>query len=149
MANSRRIKGNVVKFKYLENVAIADIAFEAYGKNLNEVFENAAYAFFDITCNPETVKAKIKKVIQLKNKDEKDLLYNFLSELIFLKDSKQLIFSKVKVLIKENKLKATLYGDKINYEKQELRNDVKAVTMHMFKLEKIKNKYKATIVVDI
>ena len=137
------------KFKYLEDVAIADIAFEAYGKNLNEVFENCAYAFFDMTCNPKTVKQKIKEVITLNDKDEKNLLYNFLSELIFLKDSKQLIFSKLKVDIKDGKLNATLYGDKINSEEQELRNEVKAVTLHMFNLEKTKNGYKATIVVDI
>ncbi len=138
-----------MKFKYLEKIAIADIAFEAYGKNLNEVFENSAYAFFDMTCNPKTIKSKIKKIINLKDKDEKNLLYNFLSELIFLKDSKQLIFNKVKVVIKDNKLKVTLHGDKINYEKQELRNDVKAITLHMFNLEKNKNNYKATVVVDI
>ena len=138
-----------MKFKYLENVAIADIAFEAYGKTLNEVFENCAYAFFDITCNPKTIKQKIRIIIKLKDKDEKKLLYDFLSELIFLKDSKQLIFSKVKINIKDEKLKATLYGDKISYDKHELRNDVKAITYHMFNLEKIKNNYKATIVVDI
>jgi len=138
-----------MKFKYLEDVAIADIAFEAYGKTLNEVFENSAYAFFDMTCNPKTVKQKIKKQIKVKAENEKDLLYNFLSELIFLKDSKQLIFNKVKVMIKDNKLKATLYGDKIDYEKQELRNDIKAITFHLFNLEKIKKDYKATIVVDI
>jgi len=139
------------KFKFLENVAIADIAFEAFGKTLNEVFENSAYAFFDMTCNPKTIKQKIKKTIKLKlnGEDIKDLLYNFLSELIFLKDSEQLIFSRVKVNIKNNNLKATLYGDKINSEKQELRNDIKAVTLHMFNLEESKAGYKATIVVDI
>lgn len=138
-----------MKFKYLEKVAIADIAFEAYGKNLNEVFENCAYAFFDITCNSKTIKQKIKKVIKLKDKDEKNLLYNLLSELIYLKDSKQLIFSKVKVDIKDGELNANLYGDKINPEKQELRNDVKAITFHLFNLEKTKKGYKATVVVDI
>ena len=138
-----------MKFKYLEDVAIADIAFEAYGKTLNEVFENSAYAFFDMACNPKTIKSKIKKIIILQDKDEKKLLYSFLSELVFLKDSKQLIFNKVKIVIKNNKLKATLYGDKIDYEKQELRNDIKAITFHMFNLEKNKNNYKSRVVVDI
>ena len=138
-----------MKFKYLADVAIADIAFEAYGKNLNEVFENSAYAFFDMTCNPKTVKSKIKKVINIKAENEKDLLYNFLAELIFLKDSKQLIFNKVKVIIKNNNLQATLYGDKINYEKQESINDIKAITFHQCNLEKTKKGYKSRIVVDI
>jgi len=138
-----------MKFKYLENIAIADIAFEAYGKTLNEVFENSAYALFDMTCNPKTIKQKIKKQIKVKAENERDLLYNFLSELIFLKDSKQLIFSKVKIQIKNNNLQATLYGDKINPEKQELRNDIKAITFYHFNLERKKSGYKATVVVDI
>jgi len=137
------------KFKYLEDVAIADICFEAYGKTLNEVFENSAYAFFDMTANPKTIQTKITKEITLKNNDQQNLLYDFLSELIFLKDSEQLIFKNVKVTIKNNQLKAILEGDKINPEKQELRNDIKAVTMHLFKLEKTKTGYLARVVVDI
>ena len=85
----------------------------------------------------------------MKAENEKDLLYNFLSELVFIKDSGQLIFSKVKVLIKKGKLKAVLFGDKINPGKQELRNDIKAITLHMFNLEKTKNNFKARVVVDI
>ena len=137
------------KFKYLEDVAIADICFEAYGKTLNEVFENSAYAFFDMTANPKTIQTKITKEITLKNNDQQNLLYDFLSELIFLKDSEQLIFKNVKVTIKNNQLKAILEGDKINPEKHELRNDIKAVTMHLFKLEKTKTGYLARVVVDI
>ena len=102
-----------------------------------------------MTANPKTIQAKITKKITLKNKDEQDLLYDFLSELIFLKDSEQLIFTNVKVSIKNNQLKATLGGDKINPEKQELRNDIKAVTMHLFILEKTKTGYLARVVVDI
>ena len=30
------------KYKVLENIAIADIAFEAYGRDLNKLFENCA-----------------------------------------------------------------------------------------------------------
>ncbi len=137
------------KFKYLENVAIADICFEAYGKTLNEVFENSAYAFFDITADPKTIQTKITKEITLKNTDEQNLLYDFLSELVFLKDSEQLIFKEVKVSISKNQLKAVLKGDRINPEKQELRNDIKAITMHLFTLEKTKTGYLARVVVDI
>ena len=136
-----------MKYKFLEHTA--DIMFEAYGKNLNELFENAALAIFESTANIKTVKAKIKKEIKLENKDTEELLHDFLSEIIFLKDAKALIFSKVKVSIKKNKLKATLFGDKINKEKQELKDDIKAITYHLFKLEKTKHGYKATAIIDI
>ncbi len=140
------------KFKYIEDKAIADIAYEAYGKNINELFSNCALALFDSMANLKTVKSNIKKDINLDNENIEGLLYDFLSEIVYLKDTDYMVFSKVKVNIKKNKkydLKAIIYGDTINQEKQELRNDVKAVTMHLFKIDKVKNNYKATVVIDI
>ena len=43
------INNDTEKYKFLEDVAIADIAFEAYGKSLNELFENAALASFELS----------------------------------------------------------------------------------------------------
>ena len=140
------------KYKFLEDVAIADIAYEAYGKDLNELFENAALAIFELSAELKTVEAKQKLEINLENEKIENLLYDFLSEILFLKDSKYMVFRKVKVKIIENKkykLNAVLEGDTINPEKQHLENDIKAVTMHMFEVKKEKNGWKATVVVDI
>ena len=141
------------KYKFLEKVAIADIAYEAYGKNLDEMFENAAFAIFELSADLKTVEAKQKLEINLENEKIENLLYDFLSEILFLKDSKYMVFKKVKVSIDEkNKrfvLKSILEGDAINPEKQRLENDIKAVTMHMFEVKKEKNRWKATVVVDI
>ena len=140
------------RYKFLEDVAIADIAYEAYGKNLNELFENAAFAIFELSANLDTVYAKKKIEFELENEKIENLLYDFLSEILFLKDSKYMVFKNVKVSIKQNKklhLKAILKGDTINPQKQKLENDIKAVTMHMFEIKKEKYGYKATVVVDI
>ena len=143
------------KYKFLENVAIADIAYEAYGKDLNELFENSALAIFELSADVKTIDAKKKLMIKLENKKLDNLLYDFLSEILFLKDSKYMVFRNVKVRInkdkknKKFKLSSVLQGDKINSNKQHLENDIKAITMHMFKIEKIKNYWKATVVVDI
>ncbi len=146
------INNDKKKYKFLENVAIADIAYEAYGTNLNELFENAALAIFELSANLETVDAKEKIELELENEKLDNLLYDFLSEILFLKDSKYMVFKNVKVDIKENKkyqLKAILEGETINPQKQQLENDIKAVTMHMFEVKEEKNNWKATVVVDI
>ena len=49
-----------MKYKFLEDVALADIAYEAYGKDLNELFENAALAIFELSADMKTVEAKKK-----------------------------------------------------------------------------------------
>ena len=124
------------KYKIFEEIATADIAFEAYGKDLNELFENAAFAIFEISANPKKISPKIKKIIKLENENIEDLLFDFLSELIFLKDKDYMVFNKSKVEIK-------------NQKKHELKIDIKAITLHMFKVEKTKKGYKAFVVVDI
>lgn len=140
------------KYKFLENVAIADIAYEAYGRDLNELFRNAALAIFELSANLDTIGTDKKLEFELENEKIDSLLYDFLSEILFLKDSKYMVFKKASVSIKEGKtnhLKAVLEGDTINPEKQHLENDIKAVTMHMFELKKEDGGYKATVVVDI
>ena len=147
-----KLNNNNKKYKFLEDVAIADIAYEAYGKDLNEVFENAALAIFELSADAETIDAVKKVEFELENEKLDNLLYDFLSEILFLKDSKYMVFKHVHAAVEEgkkNKLKAVLEGDKINPEVQHLENDIKAVTMHMFELKKEKNQWKATVVVDI
>ncbi len=149
------LNNNKKKYRFLEDVALADIAYEAYGKDLNDMFENAALAIFELSAEVKTVDAKKKLEIKLENEKIDNLLYDFLSEILFLKDSKYMVFRKVEVKITENKktknyeLKSVLEGDTINSKKQKLENDIKAITMHMFEVKKEKNKWKATIVVDI
>ena len=138
--------------KFLEGLTRADIAFEAKGNTLKELFESSANALFEIMVNPKKVKKKIKKEFKIEKNNLEELLYSFLDEVIFLKDSKSLVFNSCKVGIKEGKklsLKAALFGDKIDYKKQELRVDPKAVTMHKFKVEKRNNKYVAQVIIDI
>lgn len=139
-------------YKFLEGITRADTAFEAKGKTLKELFESSADALFEIMANPKKVKKRIKKEFSIKKNNLEELLYSFLDEIIFLKDSESLVFNSCKVKIKEGKtlsLKAALFGDKINYKKQELRVDPKAVTMHKFKVEKKNNSYIAQVIIDI
>ena len=141
-----------MSYKFLENISIADVAFEAKNKDLNKLFEDCALATFDTMADLKKVKPKIKKEIKLQSNNIENLLFKFLEELIFLKDAKYMVFSKFNIKIKENKvlkLKATAYGDKINIKKHNLKVDVKAVTMHKFKVEKINNIWKAFIILDI
>ena len=140
------------KYKFLEDVAIADIAYEAYGRDLNELFESAALAIFELSADLKSIDPIQKIEFGLGSDTIENLLYDFLSEILFLKDSKYMVFKKAKVSIsgkKRLKLKAILQGDTINPQKQHLENDIKAVTMHMFEVKKEKRGYKATVVVDI
>ncbi|MEK6922189.1 MAG: archease, partial [Nanoarchaeota archaeon] len=53
------------KYNFFDHTA--DVMFEAYGKTLNELFENAALATQETQVDLKDVKGKIKRKINLKN----------------------------------------------------------------------------------
>lgn len=138
-------------YKFLENVAIADIAFEASGKTLTELFESAAKALIESMANTKTIKPIITKTIRKKAKNIERLLFDFLEEIIYLKDKDAIVFHNIKAKVNEKKIeaRATLNGDRIQPEKQELHQDVKAVTMHYYLVEKNKQGWRTRVVLDV
>ena len=141
----------MAKFRFLEHTA--DIMFEAYGKSLNELFENAALAVSESMVKTKDVKPKTAKIVKLQNVKVEMLLFDFLSELLYLKDAEQLVFSAFKVKVEEAKgnisLQAELKGDKLNMKTQEFRNDVKAITLHLFEVKREKTGWTARVILDI
>jgi SHS2 domain-containing protein len=135
-----------MKFKFLEHTA--DIKFQAFGKNLNEAFENSALATFN-AMYPEKIAAKIKKSIKVKGKDIESLLYNFLEELIVLLDSKNFFLSNCNVKINKEKLelKAELVGD--NAKNYSIGLDVKAITYNEMFVKKGKEMWVCQVVIDV
>jgi len=137
-------------YKFLEDVTYADVAFEARGKTLSELFRESALALFESMANTKTVKPAIKKEITLNADTIERLLFEFLEDIIVMKDTDTMVFHDLNVAVDEAKksVHATIQGDKINQKTQELHQDVKAVTMHYFKVEKQKE-WIARVVLDI
>jgi SHS2 domain-containing protein len=137
-------------YKFLEDIATADIAFEARGRTLDELFENAFAAVEESMVETSGVKAVIKKTLKLKNATLDGLLFDFLSALVYFKDAESLLFSKVKVKITDSyDLEATLYGEKIDPSRHDLRSDVKAVTLHMFEVKQVGKEWYCRVILDI
>ncbi len=140
-----------MKYKFLPHTA--DVMFEAYGNNLEELFENAALALESSMVNLPTIKKNEDYDTTLESANLESLLYDFLSELIFVKDTKGLLFSEFEVVIthvKAYKLFAKCKGDFLDQNKHELLDDVKAVTMHDFVLEQKHDKtWFCRIIIDV
>jgi len=138
------------KFEFID-ITTADVAFLAYGKDLNELFANAALAMFEVMVNTKKVKPEITKEVKTKGNDLQSLLFNWLNELLVFVDSENLAFSQFKVKIDEKNLKlnAECLGEKIDARKHEIKTMVKAATYHVMKIEKIKDIWKAQVILDI
>jgi len=135
------------KYKFLEHTA--DIKFKAFGKTIEEVFENSALAMFKSMYEGK-IKDKKSFKINVTGKDFESLLYNFLEEFLFLVDGKNFFLSKVKSIKidkKNFKLSAEVLGDDAKNYKIGL--DVKAITYHSMFVKQQKGNWVAQVVLDV
>jgi len=151
LASKKRVRRS--DFRFLSNVALADIAFVARGDSLPSLFEAAARALTEVMVDRRTVVGCVERTLELRSSTVDRLLYDFLTELIVIKDVESLLFKEFKVSVasaRGERLTCVAKGEEIDRQRHALRNDVKAVTMHMFGVKKLRGgRWEATVVLDI
>lgn len=141
-------------YQYLEDVATADIAFEAWGETLAELFVAAADATMNVMVKDlGSIARQQIKPIRVEAEAVDMLLFEFLQELIFYKDAETLLLRVPTVTIERQDgrltLQAEAYGEPLNPDKHELLVDVKAVTLHRFRVEQTARGWEAMVILDI
>ncbi|MFH0701257.1 MAG: archease [Candidatus Woesearchaeota archaeon] len=141
-------------YKYLEHTA--DVLFVAEALDLPELFNQCALAVEETMIELKKVKPLRKVLIKHKNKAIDYLLFDFLGDLVYYKDAKQLLFSKFEIEIKEGKkeedkyqLVCRAYGERLDVKRHEPKVDIKAITMHMFEVKQTLKGWYAKVLVDI
>jgi SHS2 domain-containing protein len=144
----------LMPYKFLEEIGTADIAFEATGRDLPELFMAAADATMNVMIdNLDAIEPRETRHIELVNDKLDMLLFNFLQEFVYFKDAERLLLRVQEALIHENggkfSLKAKTAGEPLDSARHHQRADVKAVTLHDFSVEKQDDGWKATVLLDI
>jgi SHS2 domain-containing protein len=141
-------------YRYLEDVATADVAFEAWGDTLEEMFVAAADATMNVMVSDlDTIAPVERRTLQVTADEIDMLLFELLQELVFHKDAGPVLLRVPNVHIEEKhgrfQLTAEAYGEAPNPERHDLIVDVKAVTLHRFKVEQTPEGWKALVILDI
>lgn len=141
-------------FRFLEEIATADVAFEAWGETREELFMASAAALLRTMVDaPEQVLRKQDLVLRLEHEELDLLLLSFLQELIFYKDARRLLLHAERVRIEEQGegffLEAMVSGEQIDAGRHRLLVDVKAVTLHRLQVAFAENLWKGVVVLDV
>jgi len=139
-----------MKYRFLNHTA--DAQFQAYGNSLEEAFQNAAEAMASLMWSVKKIKPRIQRKINARGRDEKQLLLNFLEEILYLLELEDFLFHSVEDIgIKKEKtgyhLKASFLGDKFSDE-YEIFGMIKAVTYNDMIIKK-NDHYMIQVVVDM
>jgi len=127
----------------------ADVQVRSWGSSLEEAFSQTAYSLIaTITPDLKKITPKVERKIIIKAEDKEALLFDFLSEFLYIFDVDELVFSQIYVskIEKSNdnyKLQATLKGEKFDLNKHEIGIEVKAITYSFINIEE---KHESTII---
>ena len=138
------------KYRLLKNEATADIAFLAYGKTLNELFENVAMALSNIMILNVKKGGNVKLKFTVKNPNLEYLLIDFINKIIMYKDYKKVIITDSRISIKKGfVLSCNANAEKLENIKNRFIVDIKAATLHELQIKKQKGLIRCKVVLDI
>lgn len=140
-------------YKFVDHTA--DVQVKSWGRNLEEAFSQTAYSLMaTITPDLNKINPKIEKVLKVEAEDKEALLFDFLSEFLYIFDVEELVFSEIEVksvkkVNEQFELQAILKGEKFDKNKHELGIEVKAITYSFMEIEENKDDVQINIVFDI
>lgn len=140
-------------FRFLEDIAMADTAFEAEGESVEEVFRGATQALLESMANPATVSGGWERSIERTDGDLSSLLFDWLSDMVYWKDAAGVVFREAPLTVTRERdvwlLRARLIGAPVDQRTQELHADVKGVTKHLYHVSQEAGRWKALVVLDV
>jgi SHS2 domain-containing protein len=141
-------------YRYLEDIATADVAFEAWGPTREETFLAAADATLNtMVADTESVAPRERREISVAADALDLLLFEFLQELVYHKDAGRLLLRVRDLRIEESggkfRLLAQGWGEPIDCGRHPVLADVKAVTLHRLAVEPTPSGWRAVVVLDV
>ena len=140
------------RFEFLEHTA--DVYVVARGRTLEEAFENAALATFEVMTDTAKVEPKVEDEIDVEGHDEQALLYNWLEALIVKFEVTEHLYSRfmifpVKKDLDSFNMKAKIWGEPFSPSKHPQKIGVKAITYHQMEILKKPKDVTVKFILDI
>jgi SHS2 domain-containing protein len=134
------------KYEFLEHTA--DVTFKAYGRDLNELFENAAEALESTMVMLDNVALEETFSIEASSDSYENLLYDWLTKLLITFELERLVVKRCFVRIAGLFLAADCVGERLDRSKHKLNAEVKAVTYHNLAVTK-NDVYHVEVTLDV
>jgi SHS2 domain-containing protein len=128
----------------------ADFGIHVFGTDSVELFANAAFATFDMLTEIDSLKSLKTTNLRVTGDDWSDLMVNWLRELLYFWNGKELLVKKVQILaLSEKELSANVELDPFDPDRHEIKIEIKAVTYHQIQVSEGPKGWEAKIIFDI
>ena len=137
-------------YRFLEHPS--ETMVEVRAPTESEIFQDAAFALFEVMTDTSTVQHTLQFPVELKSTERKLLLVDWLNRLIYLHETEDVFLASFTVEVghEENtwRLRALVAGDRIG-QNQERRSHVKSATYGMLEWFDDSSGHVARFILDI
>lgn len=128
----------------------ADLGLRIRAADLDTLFVEAAQCLFSAVVEDLATVQPVQRIdIKLDGTEIDFLLFDWLRELLYHFDADHLLFGKFEVKVHDGGLTATAWGESLDPSRHNLEHEVKAITYHHLRVEKIGDEWEAEVIVDI
>ena len=128
----------------------ADVGIKVYGKDLKELFANAAFAMFDIMADLQGLKGSVTVDIKKEAPNSEELLIEWLDELLYNFYTKTLIFNDFQIIeLDEKHIVGKATGRHVGENRSRLKTEIKAATYHELKIEQKDGIFQTQLIFDV
>ena len=128
----------------------ADVGLEAQAPDLAQLFANAARGMFSIISPLQQVQPVQQLHLEVTADRLEDLMVGWLSELLYLFSTRHMLFCRFEIdHIDDCRVLANAVGEPIDLSRPELYTEIKAVTYHDLKVERLDNAWTARVFFDV
>jgi SHS2 domain-containing protein len=128
----------------------ADLGVEIYGKTLEELFANAAFAVFDIITDLRLVRPAGERHVIVEGEGWEDLLVNYLREILYLFSGEGLLLKEYSVMkMDPNHLEGQVSGEPFDPERHRINKEIKAVTYHQVAVKETPGGWTGRVIFDV
>jgi SHS2 domain-containing protein len=128
----------------------ADLGLRIRAADFDTLFAEAGQALFSVIVdNVDAVAPKQQHEVRLSPDDREYLLFDWLRELLYRFDADHMLFSRFEVHLGDDGLVGRAWGETLDPARHVLGHEVKAITYHGLRVEKVGEQWEAEVIVDI
>lgn len=126
-------------YRFLEHTS--DALVEAWAPTIERAFAQAAAGLFETMLNLKSVKPTIEETVEATGRDEVELLYDWLEELLLKFELRGMVYSAFDIdplarVATRIQLHAQVRGERYDRAKHGGKTEVKGVTYHLMTVER-------------
>jgi SHS2 domain-containing protein len=139
-----------VKKKYRLIDHTADFGVHVFGENERDLFQNAAFAMYDLITDVSLLSGIKSRQIRVTGDDRIELMFNWLRELLYLWSGKLLLVHSTHIdAFSETGLRAAVIIDPFDPCRHVINSDIKAVTYHQLQVNRTSKGWESKIIFDV